>query len=153
MISPPKTSLPNTWDINISRNSKSWKKMDKRKYICKVRLTSGEEQLFKEKAKNYSSVSSMVRDAVRKFDNKSTKGKIDALNEMTLLLKKYQQELGWLGGNFNQTVKRANELSISQEITPDFFEKILFPQVERILKILSNIRTEQKKIARKLIDL
>lgn len=127
--------------------------MDKRKYICKVRLTSGEEQLFKEKAKNYSSVSSMVRDAVRKFDNKSTKGKIDALNEMTLLLKKYQQELGWLGGNFNQTVKRANELSISQEITPDFFEKILFPQVERILKILSNIRTEQKKIARKLIDL
>jgi hypothetical protein len=92
----------------------------------------------------------MVRDAVRQFDDTATRGKIDAINRMTDLYLKHQQELSWLGGNFNQTVKRANELAIGQQLTPQFFEQVLYPQVEQIQSLLHDIKREQHQIAKQL---
>ena len=37
-----------------------------------------------------------IRDAVKQFNDIGTLRRIDALNEMTALYKKYQQELSWL---------------------------------------------------------
>ena len=91
--------------------------MDKRNIIRKVRLTPEEDALFKRKAARYKTVSAMVRDAVAQFDDTATRGKVKALREMTALYHEYEQDLSWLGGNFNQTMKRANELAIAQELT------------------------------------
>ena len=86
--------------------------MDKRTIVRKVRLTPEEDALFMRKAARYKAVSAMIRDAVRQFDDTATHGKVKALKEMTALYRQYQQELSWLGGNFNQTVKRANEPAV-----------------------------------------
>ena len=86
--------------------------MEKRTYLCKVRLKEEEYELFRQKASGYQSMSSMIRDAVQQFNDIGTIKRIEALNEMTELYKKYQQDLSWLGGNFNQAMKRANELAI-----------------------------------------
>ena len=102
------------------------------------------------KAARYKAVSAMIRDAVRQFDDTATHGKVKALKEMTALYRQYQQELSWLGGNFNQTVKRANELAISQQLTPQFFEQVLYPQVEQIQTLLHDIKREQHQIAKQL---
>jgi len=67
-----------------------------------LRLSPEEQDLFKEKARHYKNVSAMVRDAVAKFDDRATVGKIAALDEMMALMRKYQQDLGWLGSNFNR---------------------------------------------------
>ena len=115
-----------------------------------IRLSPDEEALFRRKAARYKTVSAMVRDAVRQFDDTATRGKIDAINRMTDLYLKHQQELSWLGGNFNQTVKRANELAISQQLTPQFFEQVLYPQVEQIQTLLHDIKREQHQIAKQL---
>ena len=115
-----------------------------------IRLSPDEESLFRRKAARYKTVSAMVRDAVRQFDDTATRGKIDAINRMTDLYLKHQQELSWLGGNFNQTVKRANELAISQQLTPQFFEQVLYPQVEQIQTLLHDIKREQHQIATQL---
>ena len=115
-----------------------------------IRLSPDEESLFRRKAARYKTVSAMVRDAVRQFDDTATRGKIDAINRMTDLYLKHQQELSWLGGNFNQTVKRANELAISQQLTPQFFEQVLYPQVEQIQTLLHDIKREQHQIAKQL---
>ena len=115
-----------------------------------IRLSPDEEALFRRKAARYKTVSAMVRDAVRQFDDTATRGKIDAINRMTDLYLKHQQELSWLGGNFNQTVKRANELAISQQLTPQFFEQVLYPQVEQIQSLLHDIKREQHQIAKQL---
>ena len=115
-----------------------------------IRLSPDEESLFRRKAARYKTVAAMVRDAVRQFDDTATRGKIDAINRMTDLYLKHQQELSWLGGNFNQTVKRANELAISQQLTPQFFEQVLYPQVEQIQTLLHDIKREQHQIAKQL---
>lgn len=124
--------------------------MDKRNIIRKVRLTPEEDALFKRKAARYKTVSAMVRDAVAQFDDTATRGKVKALREMTALYHKYEQDLSWLGGNFNQTMKRANELAIAQELTPQFFEQVLYPQVTEIQKLINSVKREQHDIAKRL---
>ena len=127
--------------------------MDKRTITRKIRLTPEEDALFKRKAARYKTISAMVRDAVRQFDDTATRGKIDAINRMTDLYVKYQQDLSWLGGNFNQTMKRANELAISQELTPQFFEQVLYPQVTQLQQLITDIKREQHDIAKQLTHL
>lgn len=127
--------------------------MDKRNIIRKVRLTPEEDALFKRKAARYKTVSAMVRDAVAQFDDTATRGKVKALREMTALYHKYEQDLSWLGGNFNQTMKRANELAIAQELTPQFFEQVLYPQVTQLQQLISDIKREQHHIAKQLTSL
>ena len=127
--------------------------MEQRTKRLWIRLSPEEEALFRRKAARYKTVSQMVRDAVSQFDDTATHGKLDALRQMTALYRKYEQDLSWLGGNFNQTMKRANELAIGQELTPQFFEQVLYPQVTEILKLLNSIKREQHDIAKQLTQL
>ena len=92
----------------------------------------------------------MVRDAVRQFNDIGTKRKIEALTEMATLYRKYQQDLAWLGGNFNQAMKRANELAIVGELTQSYYENAVLPQLTHILDFLENVKDEQHKIFTKL---
>ena len=124
--------------------------MEKKTKRLWIRLSPEEEALFKRKAAHYSTVSAMVRDAVKQFDDTATIGQIDALNKMTDLYLKFQQDLSWLGGNFNQTMKRANELAIAQELTPQFFEQVLYPQVTEIQKLINSVKREQHDITKRL---
>ena len=125
--------------------------MDNKTKRLWIRLSPEEEKLFREKASTYQSMSAMVRDAVRQFDDIATTGKIEALNEMIALYKKYQQDLSWLGGNFNQAMKRANELAIGDMLNKKYYEKVIFPQCIRIMDLIAEIKSEQHEIARKLI--
>jgi hypothetical protein len=76
---------------------------------------------------------------------------MEALNEMTELFRKYQQDLSWLGGNFNQSMKRANELAIGHELRQEYYDQVILPQVRQILSFLEEVKSEQHLIAQKLI--
>ena len=115
-----------------------------------IRISAQDAELIRQKAANYKTVSSMIWDAIKQFDDTGTKRKIVALNEMTVLYKKYQQDLSWMGGNFNQVVKRANELAIANELTVPFFENVLFPRIEELQKLLTVIKQEQHQIVKRL---
>ena len=127
--------------------------MEKRTYLCKVRLKEEEFELFRQKASGYQSMSSMIRDAVQQFNDIGTIKRIEALNEMTELYKKYQQDLSWLGGNFNQAMKRANELAIGNSLSQKYYEDVIIPQAKHILMFLEKLKAEQTKIAKKMIKL
>jgi hypothetical protein len=47
-------------------------------------------------------------------------------------------------------MKRANELAIAQELTPQFFEQVLYPQVTEIQKLINSVKREQHDIAKRL---
>lgn len=155
-VRPPQSHLANFKEAGgmSPRNSVTYQRkkpiMEQKTKRLWIRLSPDEEALFRRKAARYKTVSAMVRDAVRQFDDTATRGKIDAINRMTDLYLKHQQELSWLGGNFNQTVKRANELAIGQQLTPQFFEQVLYPQVEQIQSLLHDIKREQHQIAKQL---
>ena len=116
-----------------------------------IRLSPEEDALFKQKASHYNNLSAMIRDAVWQFNDIGTVRKIEALNEMAALYKKFQQDLAWLGGNFNQAMKRANELAIGGELSQEYYERVIMPQVIHILQFLEKVKDEQHKIITKLI--
>ncbi len=115
-----------------------------------IRISAQDAELIKQKATNYKTVSSMIWDAIKQFDDVGTKRKIATLNEMMTFYKKYQQDLSWMGGNFNQVVKRANELAIANELTLPYFERVLYPQIMELQKLLTAIKQEQHQIAKRL---
>ena len=117
--------------------------MKKKCIRLEIRLTEDESQMFQNKAKNYGgNVSAMVRDAVRRFDDKRTRGKIKAMESLLQFYKKYQQQLSWLGGNFNQCMHRANELAIAGELTESYFRSILLPETRNAFKAIMSIKAE-----------
>ena len=97
-----------------------------------IRLTPDDEALFRRKAARYQTVSAMVRDAVKQF---------------------YEQQLSWLGSNFNQSVHRANELAISEELTPQFFEQVLYPQTQEITRLIQELKRQLSQVAIQLTKL
>lgn len=118
-----------------------------------IRLTPDDEALFRRKAARYQTVSAMVRDAVKQFDDTATLGKIDALHAMMDYYKRYEQQLSWLGSNFNQSVHRANELAITEELTPQFFEQVLYPQTKEIIRLIQELKRQLSQVAIQLTKL
>ena len=117
--------------------------MKKKCIRLEIRLTDEEAQMFQNKAKSYrGNVSAMVRDAVRRFDDKRTRGKIETMEALLQFYKKYQQQLSWLGGNFNQCMHRANELAIAGELTENYFRGILIPETRNAVKAIMSIKAE-----------
>lgn len=117
--------------------------MKKKCIRLEIRLTEDESQMFQIKAKSYGgNVSAMVRDAVRRFDDKRTRGKIETMEALLQFYKKYQQQLSWLGGNFNQCMHRANELAIEGELNESYFRCILIPETRNAIQAIRSIKAE-----------
>ena len=114
-----------------------------RTVICKVRLTPEEQQLFQKKAESYGgNMSAMVREAVRLLDDKKVRGRIGLMVSMISFYKTYQQQLAWLGGNFNQSMHRANELAIAGELSPDYFRNVLMPKTKEAITAILSMKAE-----------
>ena len=108
-----------------------------------IRLSEEEAHVFRNKAESYGgNVSAMVRDAVRRFDDKRTRGKIETMEALLQFYKKYQQQLSWLGGNFNQCMHRANELAIAGELSEEYFRSILLPETRKAVKAIMAVKAE-----------
>ncbi|MCI1740832.1 MAG: hypothetical protein LKI18_00165 [Prevotella sp.] len=119
--------------------------------VLDIRLTIKDEELFRKKAKPYQgNMSAMIRDAVAQFDDRATIGKIDALTDMMKLYRKYQQDLSWLGGNFNQAMKQANEIAISGKLSQSYYEGILIPKLQPLQSLLQNIKDELSDVTVRL---
>ena len=70
---------------------------------------------------------------------------------MTALYKKYQQELSRIGGNLNQTVKRANELAIIGKLDQFYYSNLLYPRIMEIQELICEIKDDQQQIVTRLI--
>ena len=114
-----------------------------RNHVCKVRLNDEELQLFQKKAQSYGgNTSAMIRDAVVRYDDKRTRGRIEAMSTLLSFYTKYQQQLSWLGGNFNQVMHRANELAIDDKLSENYFHKVIMPEAKANLKAIRSIKAE-----------
>ena len=114
-----------------------------RNNVCKVRLNDEEMQLFQKKAQSYGgNTSAMIRDAVARFDDKRTRGRIEAMSTLLTFYNKYQQQLSWLGGNFNQVMHRANERAIDDKLDENYFHKVIMPETQATLKAIRSIKDE-----------
>lgn len=122
-----------------------------RTIICKVRLTSEEQQLFQKKAESYGgNMSAMVRESVRLLDDKKVRGQIEAMVSLISFYRTYQQQLAWLGGNFNQCMHRANELAIAGELSSDYFYNVLMPKTKEAITAIHNMKAELDNVHKQI---
>lgn len=124
-----------------------------RKTIIKLRVNDEELKLFLQKSARYPTMSSMIRDAVRQFDDRQTMGKLQSLTELKNFYVKYEQQLGWLGSNFNQYMHRANELNVSGQLTDKHLTEIILPVAGKGLELIREIKRELDCIHSKLLKL
>lgn len=124
-----------------------------RNIIIKLRVNEEELQYFKNKSERYQNMSSMIRDAVSQFDDIQTKGKIKALAEIKYYYTRFDQRLGWLGGNVNQAQHRANELAIAGHLSSAYIQQVLLPIIKEALQLVREMKAEQDAIYAKLLKL
>ena len=114
-----------------------------RNNVCKVRLNDEELRLFQKKAQSYGgNTSALIRDAVARFDDKRTRGRVEAMTTLLSFYTKYQQQLSWLGGNFNQVMHRANELAIDDKLNESYFHKVIMPEAQSTMKAIRGIKAK-----------
>ena len=126
-------------------------KEDKRVNRINLHLNNKEMELFRNKAKNYSQMSAMIRDAVTQFDDIKTKGWITALNDLSILISNFSTELSKQGGNLNQITKRANELICMGELDKTYYEEVISPQIKLLQEMVCDIKKQQSKIFKRLL--
>ena len=113
-----------------------------RNNVCKVSLNDEELRLFLKRAQSYGgNTSALFRDAVTRFDDNLTRGRIEAMATLLSFYTKYQQQLSWLVGNFNQVMHRANELAIDGKLSENYFREVVMPEVKETVKTIREIKT------------
>ena len=126
-------------------------KEDKRVNRINLHLNNKELELFRIKAKNYSQMSAMIRDAVTQFDDIKTKGWITALNDLSILISNFSTELSKQGGNLNQITKRANELIFMGELDKTYYEEVISPQIKLLQKMVYDVNKQKSEIFKRLL--
>ena len=126
-------------------------KEDKRVNRINLHLNNKELEMFRNKAKNYSQMSAMIRDAVTQFDDIKTKGWITALNDLSILISNFSTELSKQGGNLNQITKRANELIFMGELDKTYYEEVISPQIKQLQELVYDVKKQQSEIFKRLL--
>ena len=125
----------------------------KRSIERKVRLTPEEYEMFRKKSERYHTMAGMIRDAVRLFDDKATKRKLESVTEVKNFYVRFDQRLGWIGSNLNQAQHRANELTIEWQLSSDYIQQILEPEIGETLRLIREMRSDLEQLRQHLLKL
>lgn len=125
----------------------------KTKYI-KVRMTPEEQSTLKEKLKEKKmTIATYVRSAMAEYSNTDAKQRLELINNLGTLYRKFRDELSWAGGNLNQSVKRANELAVAGLLPPSYIREVLMPVILETQKTLNEIKRDLEAVTRKAVKL
>ena len=125
--------------------------MKQRTKVFQLRLTPEEAALLKEKSKDYDSVSHYIRCAVAEYSNVNAKQKLELIQELGTFYRKFQYELSHISGNLNQSVKRANELSVARLLSPSYIHDVLMPTILETQGALIEIKKELEPITKRAV--
>ena len=127
--------------------------MNQRTKYFQLRLTPEEYASLKEKSASYTSVSHYIRSAIAEYSDINAKQKLQLLNDLGEFYRKFQNELSWAGGNLNQSVKRANELSVAGLLSGTYISEVLMPAVSEVQKTLDTMKRELLIVTKKTTKL
>lgn len=117
----------------------------------KVRMTREEAAWLREKSVNHSSVSHYIRCALAEYSDTDAKRRLELTDALAEFYKKFQSELSHIGGNLNQSAKRANELSAAGLLPPGYVREIQMPAILDTRNILYEIKRELETLTRKAV--
>ena len=116
--------------------------MTQRTKYFQLRLTEEEFADLKEKSVAHASVSQYIRSALNEYSNINVRLKLQLLSDLGCYYRKFQSDLSHIGANLNQSVKRANELSVAGLLSQSYITEVLMPEVTRTLETLDALKRE-----------
>ena len=127
--------------------------MNQRTKHVQLRLTPDEANRLKEKAASYPSVSCYIRTALKEYSDVNAKQRLELIKDLGAFYRTFQNELSWAGGNLNQSVKRANELSVAGLLPPSYVREVLLPTILETQRTLNGIKRELDAVTQKAVKL
>ena len=98
-------------------------------------------------------ISQMICSALKVYSNTAIKHKMEQINELADFYKAYRNELSSIGGNLNQTVKRANELAVAGLLSPSYISEVLLPKIQATQRTLDEIKRGLENVTKKAVKL
>lgn len=123
----------------------------KRDIVIKVRLTSDELDCLSEKSKNSGSRSAYIRQLILNSNDYTFTHKLKLMEVIKVGFNDSSRYLANISGNFNQVVKRANELNVIGLLSREFIYNDLLPQINEARKSLAMIREQLEKCVRQIV--
>ena len=108
-----------------------------------IRATDEEFKMIKEKAKNYPSVSSLLLDAVKGFDNRHGRNRIDRMIEFSEAVNSFDRDMVRIGTNLNQIAHALNLYKYDESIhlpSLEYVQMVIEQNIELDKEILRTIR-------------
>ena len=127
--------------------------MNQRTKYFQLRLTPEEYASLKEKSASYTSVSHYIRSAIAEYSDVNARQKLELLNDLGEFYRKFQDELSRIGGNLNQSVKRANELSVAGLLPGAYITEVLMPEISNVRSSLDTMKRELLVVTKKATKL
>lgn len=122
--------------------------------VFQLRLTPEEAGFLKKEAKSSGQpVSQYIRSAVKEYSNVDVKQKLELIHELGIFYRKYHGELSRVGGNLNQSVKRANELSVAGLLPPSYIHEVLMSTILETRSTLDAIKRGLEEVTKKAVKL
>lgn len=87
------------------------------------------------------------------YSNIHVRQRLELIQELGMFYRKFRNELSWAGGNLNQSVKRANELSVAGLLPPSYVREVLLPAILETQRILNGIKRELDVVTQKAVKL
>lgn len=125
-------------------------KIQLRSKRIEIRLTEAEYARIKEKSANFGSIGHYIRSAIKEFSDVNAKRSLEMVDELTGYYKEYRDYLSHISGNLNQTVKRANELSVAGLLTSAYLSQVVLPSIDSTKKSIGIFQGELLKVTQKI---
>lgn len=126
-------------------------KLQNRNKRIEIRLTEDEYARIKEKSVGFCSIGHYVRSAIREFSDINAKQKLEQLNELADFYRAYRDDMSHISGNLNQSVKRANELSVAGLLTSAYILQVLMPTIDNTKQTLEVLNRKLMNVTEKVI--
>ncbi len=125
--------------------------MNQRTKYFQLRLTPEEYTALKEKSASHTSVSHYIRSAIAEYSNVDARLRLRLLNELGEYYRRHQNELSHISGNLNQSVKRANELSVAGLLSDSYIKEVLTPSILDVQNTLDSLKRELLNVTKKVL--
>lgn len=126
-------------------------KLQNRNKRIEIRLTEDEYARIKEKSVGFCSIGHYVRSAISEFSDINAKQKLEQLNELADFYRAYRDDMSHISGNLNQSVKRANELSVAGLLTSAYILQVLMPTIDNTKQTLEVLNRKLMNVTEKVI--
>lgn len=123
--------------------------MNRRTKRIEIRLTEAEYAHITKKAESYNSIGHYIRSAIKEYSDIDAKQKLRLLADLGNFYRESRTDLAHIGGNLNQSVKRANELAVAGLLSGSYISQVLVPEIEKTRKSLDSFHRQLLSLTKK----